>query len=71
MPSAQLIRVLSFFGRNPLRYSALCFCQTAVEIPTTLEELAVWRIEKSNPFIEIPQAWVTTLAKIKVSSKIV
>uniref|UniRef100_A0A1I7VM49 Large ribosomal subunit protein uL4m n=1 Tax=Loa loa TaxID=7209 RepID=A0A1I7VM49_LOALO len=63
MPSAQLIRVLSLFGRNPLRRSVLGLCQNASEIPATSEELALWKIERSNPFIEIPQAWVTTLAK--------
>uniref|UniRef100_A0A0R3S0Z7 Large ribosomal subunit protein uL4m n=1 Tax=Elaeophora elaphi TaxID=1147741 RepID=A0A0R3S0Z7_9BILA len=65
MPSAQLIRVLSLFGRNPLHHNALRFCQNVSEIPTTSEELALWKIERSNPFIEIPQAWVTTLTKKK------
>uniref|UniRef100_A0A8R1U170 CBF domain-containing protein n=1 Tax=Onchocerca volvulus TaxID=6282 RepID=A0A8R1U170_ONCVO len=67
MPTAQLTRILSFFGRNPLRHSTLCFCQNVSEIPITSEELALWKIERTNPFIEIPQAWVTTLAKKKES----
>lgn len=67
MPATQLIRVFSLSGRNPLFHSALSFCQNIPEIPTTSEELALWKVEKSNPFIEIPQAWVTTLAEKQVS----
>ncbi|OZC11428.1 ribosomal protein, L4/L1 family [Onchocerca flexuosa] len=67
MKDSHLTRILSLFGRNPLRHSTLCFCHNVSEIPTTSEELALWKIERSNPFIEIPQAWVTTLAKKKES----
>uniref|UniRef100_A0A915PJV9 Large ribosomal subunit protein uL4m n=1 Tax=Setaria digitata TaxID=48799 RepID=A0A915PJV9_9BILA len=58
----KLVRVLSLFRKNPLRCNLL-FCHSAPEIPTTSEELALWKIERNNPFIEIPQAWVTTMAK--------
>ncbi|KAM3723960.1 Uncharacterized protein ACO02O_07130 [Dirofilaria immitis] len=67
MPSVQLGRILSSLGRNTLRHNALCFSQNTSEIPTTSEELALWKIERNNPFIEIPQAWVTTLTEKKES----
>ncbi|VDM95461.1 unnamed protein product [Thelazia callipaeda] len=52
-------------GVSIFRHSVYNFCQSIQEIPTTSEELAHWKINRGNPFIEIPQAWVTTLTEKK------
>lgn len=48
------------------------FCQPKQVLrgPSTADEIAIWRVDSTDPFVETPQAWVTSLTDLRVSSMV-